>query len=216
MKTLLTSTFALALLAAGCASSEQSTADQQVGSAALVSDAATIDSAEVACVAALSSHYQSISNPQIRDRRTTIEQSNYVTRGTVDVFPGPPRGPDRYRFTCTTSPMGGQFSSVVSASEQIIYATPPEPTTVPGSSMADAENTFTAAIVTDFRRSDDPSDLIRTAKLACVNLLGGKSVEETGLRIQAVHPEWSTEESGALVGMAIGAFCPDQKYKLPS
>lgn len=92
---------------------------------------------------------------------------------------------------------------------------PPVRTTTTASSFDD-ETTFTAGLIMiDFPKGDSNEYLIEQGRFVCRQFDKGKSLELIGAALYASNYDWTAEQSGQLIGIAIGAFCPEYKNKLP-
>lgn len=98
------------------------------------------------------------------------------------------------------------------------YTAPPAArTTTDTAPMSDEEVAFRAGMIRiDFPYRSDMYTLIRQARIACSDLDDGKSIAITGAKIMNNNPGWSPEDAGGLIGISIGAYCPEHRGLLPN
>lgn len=96
------------------------------------------------------------------------------------------------------------------------YSAPPLIRTTEASSITDEEMAFRAGLIRiNFPDRKDIHALIRQGRAACADLDDGTSLAVAGAKVMAKNPSWSAEEAGQLMGISIGAYCPEHKNKLP-
>lgn len=97
------------------------------------------------------------------------------------------------------------------------YTAPPAArTTTDTAPMSDEEAAFRAGMIRiDFPYRSDIYQLIRKGRAACAKFDDGGTIASVGSGILDENPSWSEEEAGQLIGISIGAYCPEHQSLLP-